>query len=260
MQNPFVHPLIRDWFVDKSELFIKETKVITTGSGPFLGIDFDVFLFDIGIDIYDLESDLSILVIGRTKWDEKELDNLIEIRKGKTLKVYSQEMFLSYLITGKDPYKDKKILKVFGENHPALEYLEENGFKWPETTIVPHNLGEFTPESQWPNIGLLKKLGYQVGANGKSKAIRREILKDVFESEFLYNVKNKEYMEQWGEAETKKRLLKMANTLASFARNAKRKENPLYAAIEDWEEDLQWIKEKFYKGKFRFNWPDTEVY
>jgi hypothetical protein len=54
------------------------------------------------------------------------------------------------------------------------------------------------------------------------------------------------------------RLQKLANCIASFARNAKRR---CYASMElaitEWEEDLAYLKDKYYRPVDGYNWPDT---
>ncbi len=30
-------------------------------------------------------------------------------------------------------------------------------------------------------------------------------------------------------------------------------------AINDWESDLKWLKEMYYRGRMQFEWPDTTV-
>jgi hypothetical protein len=58
---------------------------------------------------------------------------------------------------------------------------------------------------------------------------------------------------------TARRLQKLANTLASLARNAKRRRTAsLDRAIHEWEQDLGFLYEKYYVGLFGFGWPATE--
>ncbi len=170
-------------------------------------------------------------------------------------------MFLAQLISLRDPYEDKEILKRFAKGHPALEYLIDGGFVWPETTIIPGDgLGELDNQDKWPDMGLLKYMGYQVGYNGKDKISRTEILTNVFHSSHLPKVQSRAYMEEWGDAASSQRLHKIANSIASFAKNAKKRSKPPELAIEEWEEDLEWLKNNFYHGHFSFHWPSTSVH
>jgi hypothetical protein len=48
----------------------------------------------------------------------------------------------------------------------------------------------------------------------------------------------------------------MAETIAALARNAKRRADVgMEGAIEDWEDDLDFLFRAFYRGRFRFGWP-----
>lgn len=56
------------------------------------------------------------------------------------------------------------------------------------------------------------------------------------------------------------RLKKMAESIAAFARNAKRKRTSvLDDAVVDWEADLRFLFETYYVGKFRFEWPSISL-
>lgn len=260
MNNPFNNPILREYFWrddNCNDLFPEG--VMTMGSEPFDEDDFDRFIERRSIDVYAPGGELNVLVIGNADWDEGLLDQQLESLRGEELRVYSQEMFLSYLTSGNDPYDNKEILKIFGEGHAALEYLQEWGFRWPETTIVPSDgTGDFD-EHDWPDVGLLKHMGYKVGANAASRWERQRILRDVFTST-LPNVQDIEYMQEWGSPKSKERLLKMANSISSFARNEKRKKRSSSESIGHWEEDLEWLKDEFYHGRFTFTWPSTYVY
>ena len=102
--------------------------------------------------------------------------------------------------------------------------------------------------------------------NGVPTEERRLILENAFRCETLPNVNNQEYMEQWGGRVTSSRFKKMAYSIAQFTKNAKRASqrntgNDNDEAINDWESDLDWLKEEFYVGRFdhRFDWPETEI-
>ncbi|SUQ33785.1 hypothetical protein [Vibrio vulnificus] len=48
----------------------------------------------------------------------------------------------------------------------------------------------------------------------------------------------------------------MAETLAALTRNAKRKNQSMGAAIRDWEDDLQWLKDRYYEQyQDHWKWP-----
>jgi hypothetical protein len=67
------------------------------------------------------------------------------------------------------------------------------------------------------------------------------------------------YMREWGGPRSGERLLKMANSIAAFCRNEKRKSCPSEEAVSDWEDDLDWLRRTYYRGRFRFHWPSVSV-
>ncbi|MDC5706974.1 hypothetical protein OPW41_19365 [Vibrio europaeus] len=130
-------------------------------------------------------------------------------------------------------------------------------FHWP-STIASEADGSL-PEVEWPQIGVLKAVGYTVGVQGLPQSARLFILKDVY-SESLPFVFSHAHMKEWGEPQSSTRLKKMAEALASFARGAKRKTQAnMDKAISDWEHDLAWLKEEYYlKHKYVWVWPSSK--
>ncbi len=105
---------------------------------------------------------------------------MLELRNGQTLKIYSQEMFLSFLISGDDPFeRGRSILEEFAEGHPALQYLSKLGFDWP-TTFVTSSERSVDLSLDLPKNGVLGLLGYHVGQSGVPAKKRRLILSEVF--------------------------------------------------------------------------------
>jgi hypothetical protein len=104
-------------------------------------------------------------------------------------------------------------------------------------------------------LGPLKFLGYTVGGDGHSEGMRWAILQRVFEG-VLPPVFPADYLSLWGAPGSPKRLSKMAESIASFARSAKRRDaDTLAHAIGDWENDLQHLYHTYYVGRFGFAWP-----
>lgn len=147
----------------------------------------------------------------------------------------------------------------------AQSYLQtKHYFKWPDTIIIPRSLtGTPVDERNWPQEGMLKHKGYSVGSSSNVTRWKRQIiLRDVYENP-LPNVMDSDYMAQWGRPQSAKRLKKMAESLAAFTKNAKRKRSQgnFDVAIADWEEDLAWLKKEFYDGVYNriFPWPNLKV-
>jgi hypothetical protein len=111
----------------------------------------------------------------------------------------------------------------------------------------------------WPEEDLLSVMGYGVGKSGKPELKRREIPGRVFEARNFPSRIPREYVAEWGAPKSADRLLKIAESIASFARLKKRRADSdmFAAAIGDWEGDLDWLKARYHTGRFRFQWPNT---
>lgn len=112
---------------------------------------------------------------------------------------------------------------------------------------------------EWPDVGLLKKLGYTTGKNGQTKYRRRAILHQSLQADAQEWLPVEEQAEEWGQPESEKRLEKVANSLSAFAGIEKKKEKPAEVAISHWEADLKYLKERFYKPSYPFDWPSTDA-
>ena len=186
----------------------------------------------------------------------------------ESVKFISQEMLLAEIFTkGNGSLSFSLGWNKHIEEHPGLKALREirdeipaldHYFAWPSTSAEPGK-GDFDL-GDWPKIGMLKFLGYSVGVNGKMKSNRQKILRDLFQMLQLPKVDNQSYVDAWGSSESSARLKKMAHSIAAFCRAARRRdEDAMSVAIDEWEEDLAWLKTSYYVGKFdrQFQWPET---
>ena len=166
-------------------------------------------------------------------------------------------MLLGLLGTGYDPLDDPVVAEYFGKGHPALEYIRDWGFDWPNTRVVPITTGS-TVTTGLRERCPLKILGYTAGANGRSQQDRRYALSRAFCANFHSDSRLREFMPEWGEPQSGKRLQKIAVRISMNV-------DPLSAggrrpeAVRHWREDLQWLKATFYDGKHTFSWPSTNV-
>ena len=154
--------------------------------------------------------------------------------------------------------RDKKaILSLRLEIVERLNRSRSKYFRWPSTAKMSAAQA-LDSNVFWDGDGLLKFMGYHVGLNGASEKARREVLDFVF-SETVPRIKSQEYMEEWGQPGEAKRLKKLAHCLASFCRNAKgNPQGDMSVAIEEWEADLNYLKQTYYSGRFDFSdfhWP-----
>lgn len=176
----------------------------------------------------------------------------------QTLAVWANAIRLSS--TSKDPDKarEAQIVADAVEDIWAIRArgeLPEGWFRWPSTD-APGGDGSLD-SSRWLEVGPLKVLGYTVGREGQSETVRRAILKRAFEG-VLPPLFPPTYIRAWGVPKSPARLERIAESLASFARSAKRRDPVTLAeAIDDWEADLRHLHRTYYVGKFGFSWPVT---
>lgn len=139
------------------------------------------------------------------------------------------------------------------QRRSILARLDPDHFDWPSTKAAPGS-GAFG--SMEHAEGILGYLGYHVGKTGEaSSACRQALLSRVFEGS-LPPINGPKYMEEWGQRDTPPRLRKMAESIASAVKSAKRRNHADYSvAIEHWENDLQYLYERYYIDRFNFGWP-----
>jgi hypothetical protein len=258
MSNPFDNVAARDaLFAAAGVRDLGFKGVATTGSGPFSEDDFDEFLRRYDFLPRVIGELTTVVVVGRTEWAREAFGSMLFARSGQQLWVYSQEMFLAYLLTGIDPLNDAACARALGDGHPALAWLETIGFEWPTTRVTG---GGVTPvPGNWREVGFLKCLGYTVGNGGRSELDRHIILLTAYITPGPRYLET-EYLAKWGPPQSAARLKKIANSIAAFCRNHRRLPNPSSQAISDWEADLDWLKTTLYDGRHQFQWPGTDVW
>ena len=130
-------------------------------------------------------------------------------------------------------------------------------FTWPTTEAKPGRHGLTTDD--WTKDGLLKSMGYVVGNKGIERQFREAILHGVFGCA-VPPMFERSYVAEWGGPKTPARLEKMAETIASLTRNAKRRPDVgLGSAIKDWEHDLEFLYWNYYVDTFHFAWPRSAI-
>ena len=161
--------------------------------------------------------------------------------------IYAETLFRS-----RQPARDLRA--ALGER---LARLQEY-FSWPTTDAGP-GTGSLDDGAYQYAKGLLGYVGYRVGAQGASVDQRRALLDDVYLLR-LPRVNSEVYMAEWDSPSSARRLQKLAESIASFARAAKRNDRYRYAtAIAEWESDLRYLKTTYYDTRFGFQWPSTEA-
>jgi len=144
-------------------------------------------------------------------------------------------------------------LLKFVEGHPVFDYLFNQEFPWPETAFEdapPATIGEgFDGEAA---SSPLYKMGYSVAQQvALSPSQRRDLLDDTYAEGSLPWCISDDYMGDWGEANSRRRLRRIAWHLHLMTKRFKRHEE----AVARWESDLDWLKRTYYKPIHRFRWP-----
>ncbi len=134
------------------------------------------------------------------------------------------------------------LMLVRRESHRQL--VKSGEPEWPKQAITTRGdalSGKVFPYEQ----GMLSFMGYKVGTGSSLTTMeRRKILTYVYLG-VLPTVINDDYTWQWGTPGSRKRLVKLKNTLMSFVRNAQRRSGNMHVAIDEWQEDLRFIHEVF---------------
>lgn len=139
-----------------------------------------------------------------------------------------------------------------------LIQLQGSQFMWPTTTAATGSQNLPSDVFKYEE-GLLRQYGYKVGASGLPVSQRRQILDSVFLQPLAF-LDDTIYLSEWGEPNTSRRLQKLAESIAAFTRNAKRRNMSSFSkAIQDWEADLAYLKRTYYDGRFYFQWPRTGI-
>jgi hypothetical protein len=225
------------------------------------------YLWDFGVEARQLGSidQPEVLVLGRT-WigeeEEEKTRSLLSRRRGTTLRICSQEMVLTWSLTGVDPNVRSQTAETFVDGHTALEMVRsELEDQWPGTEPIP-NYGNGSDGDFGPDKSPLHRLGYSVGQTGRTRAERRKLLRQAYEMDrsSLPGDYPRNYIEKWGPAESGKRLKRIADHLAANCRSFKNNRGGNYeTAIDQWEADLDWLRRTFFTPTtYGFQWPGTE--
>ena len=239
------------------EQFAPPTKVVTLGDGPYDEYEFDDYLRHLSIEPYT--GDCAWIILGREGWSEEQIDELIENSDLDEVRVFSQELFVAGILTTHDPFSlPIEMLKKFAEGHPALEYLMESGFEWPEINFEEDygdpsfHMGFAGGVDESP----LTAIGYHVGVTrGLDEKDRRKLLEMAFKQK-IPAVGDEAYMKEWGRPNHSKRLWRIAHHIKREAEKRKTIDSMRHAC-RHWKSDSEWLKNQFYTNRMRFQWPDV---
>ncbi|MCI0397382.1 MAG: hypothetical protein L0322_20940 [Chloroflexi bacterium] len=213
-----------------------------TGNSPFQAEDLLEWFDKFGL-LWTLDLPRKgYVIIGREDFDKELLQEALEVSYSTeydfVAEFYSQEDFLNFWLFGVETNYypgDPRIA-----DHPGLSYLASLGdypWPWPATEAKPGSgyLNEYDMLEKHP---LLERFGYTVSAKaGLSQRERRKKLDTALTTE-----------------RDPLSLREVVNHIAYLIKRSKRRHDDKMAqAIAKWEQDLDYLRQKYYKKQFR--WP-----
>lgn len=190
---------------------------------------------------------------------DKSIDRLIDGLPDRTLAELRQQWINTVRLDPKSsPHVarfHKALLNEWARRARRARH-QDDYFKWPSTS---GGNGDGTLHfDAWNEEGILRYLGYRVGSTqGEAAATRRRILDAAFSGE-LPPVNGFTYLQSWGPPVSAMRLKRLANEIARFVRHAKSKRSAdMSSAIDDWEDDLDYLYMTYYVRNFGFSWPQV---
>jgi hypothetical protein len=245
-----------------AELELKQTKLFAMGINPWGSDDLVAFLskkkFRIAADPLDAE----ILIIGNDDCDKGNLYEVIAaaLENRIPLKIYSQELFVAWMITGQDPlieWHSSELLKAV-ENHGGMNMvLEYDDLEWPNEISFSDNSAVFEIDaSEWSGESLLHKYGYNVKDGTLSEKQRQSYLEDFYHGQLSKYATASSDIKKWGAPSSAQRLYALAQFLTWLIK-FQGKSKP--RAADKWMGDLTWLKTTFYNSRMKFAWPKILV-
>ena len=153
----FMQEEVLDWMFSKTRPArprVKAGNLHLMGGGPWEHDSFGRLMERQNFSLWELpDADIAHVIVGRNNWDQRSLLAQIEARKGKKLRIYSQEMWFATLTTGRDPFDsgDRGLLTAFAKGHPALEFLISSVHPWPQPSARQHRTHEASGMLLRPN-------------------------------------------------------------------------------------------------------------
>lgn len=231
---------------------------VTLGTGPWKETDFDAALEQAGFVpqlMDECAMDFEVFIVGYEGVDIDALAGVLEARleQGLPVRLYSQELWLLYLMTGVDLLSlDSEMLRrTFGSEHLILSAFVNEVWEWPQWPASPDGSeppgGSFALES---GASPLHAFGYHAGKR-TTVSERRDKLKDFLLCKNLTPYFDPDhhdaaYKVSWGRPASSKRLHRMVSHIR-WLHHFQGASPAKSAAREDWSEDLEWIRRTLYK-------------
>lgn len=152
------------------------------------------------------------------------------------------------------------------DDNDNLPRRTHTGIYFPDTVVILRgDDGEPLPDNtiRHKRSGL-NLAGYHVGIEGPSKNERRDLLTNYMRAQLHPRI-IEIFGDAYGEPDSLKRVLKMANVIANVCKLRKRRKDAdnFIKSISDWDSDLSFLKEYFFiplnQGLDPRPWPDTDI-
>jgi len=245
--------------VDKTpeSIGLQSSSVIMSGDWPWSRQGFGELLgekgFKPGSDTPD------ILVLGEIGFNEEYIVSYIEnaINEDRQLKIYTQELFITWLATGIDPLEEwsEEDLLAAVKGHAAMEFVfKQADLEWPVVNQMDSDSEIYVVDfSGWSNETPLKKYGYNAKAGDLTLAQRRAKLEDFISASLTNLISSDEERRIWGLPSSKQRIYSTAKHLVWLI-GFQGSDKP--EAAKKWRDDLNWLKKTYYDSRrYSFYWP-----
>lgn len=225
-------------------LFWGET-VGVTGNGPYdqMVIEKIATLEGAIVGDMDIWQTNQLIVVGREDFSEEYLERSIDFgfEHGFTCRYLSQEDFWDFWLGADETTYYAGDPRI--SDHEGLSFLASVGFKWPSVEAVERYGGTGSLSGRFREQHELKKFfGYSV-RQGVSVEERRQRLKRAI----------RKPPSGLGLRAVAEHIAGMTNLALS------RYDNRMDEAIDKWESDLEWLRQKYYLNRrHSFLWPSTD--
>ena len=213
----------------------------------------DLKLFDI---LYTIVVLLVIYLMRKNRLKNSYNPNSVQTEQDERVRAIAKQV-----IQNRDIKKDSTI-KVTVSIPEKPKQTAKKVWSWPiiEVPGGSASSNDFG-NGYWEEISPLKMFGYTVGkTNGWSATKRKRFLNDFMSCD-LPSAVEKIYGIKYGDPSSPERLKAVANLISSLIIAAKRRNgSSMEYAIQDWTEDLNYLKTKFYvaQGLKLYPWPSIQ--
>ncbi len=267
LQNPsgMNRMMIRSFLTfekDAENIDLTDTAVILLGNGPWISDEFEQFLVDKNFTCVPSGDRANYLVIGEHDIDEDEVHRFItnSIHNLVAPKIYTQELFVCFLILGDDPLEawSEESLIAAVDGHKGMDCV----FSYEETVWPNFRIEEVTDDfsvieidaNEWSQESPLFQLGYTAREGVLSDDQRRQKLTEAYTKPIHRYIESKDEHDSWGRPNSAQRLYAIASFI-SWLCDFQGPNRP--NALEKWQSDLRWLKQNHYHNRMNFKWPIT---